>query len=332
MSDRNAPMVAASARDVEALFSPLMERTPPAGLGFAHGALDRSAQMRARPDLVDALLRAPEARIYVFCGDNAVLRQAGESVTPLFAASELPARNHHAEMIFLGRDAEAGRFALLIAPDQEEALKLVPGLSLVGLRALALGETVSPAELGAIAQGKAMLHWHARHRFCANCGAPTQMAEAGWKRVCATCSAEHFPRTDPVVIMLTVEGDHCLLGRSARFPPGWYSTLAGFVEPGETIEDAVRRETFEEAGIIGGRVTIMANQPWPFPASLMIGAYVEAKSTKIAIDLDELEDCRWFSRDEVRQMLAGTHPEGLGVPAKMSIASHLIRHFVEEPL
>mgnify|MGYP000926494218 CR=1 FL=1 len=218
----------------------------------------------------------------------------------------------------------------LIAPEEEEALKADSRYTLTGLRALALEGRILPAELGAIAQGKAMLHWHATHRFCAKCGQPSHVAEAGWKRVCDACKAEHFPRTDPVVIMLTVDGERCLLGRSSRFPPGWYSTLAGFVEPGETIEDAVRRETFEEAGIVGGRVTIMANQPWPFPASLMIGAYVEAKSTAIAIDHEELEDCRWFSRDEVRQMLSGTHSEGLGVPAKMSIASHLIRHFVGE--
>ncbi|KAF0229421.1 MAG: hypothetical protein FD175_1759 [Beijerinckiaceae bacterium] len=316
--------------EIEALFSPLMERHPPAGLGFAHGALDRSAQMRSRPELIEALRQGGEARFYAFCGDNALLRRQGDGATPQFLAHELPLPAQHREVIFLGRDGEAGRFAVLIAPEAEEALKENASLLVIGLRALALDERTRAADLGAIAQGKAMLHWHATHRFCAKCGAPSRIAEAGWKRVCTACDAEHFPRTDPVVIMLTVDGDRCLLGRSARFPPGWYSTLAGFVEPGETIEDAVRRETFEEAGIIGGRVTIMANQPWPFPASLMIGAYVEAKSTKIAVDLDELEDCRWFSRDEIRQMLAGTHPDGLGVPAKMSIASHLIRHFVGE--
>ncbi len=316
--------------EIEALFSPLMEKSPPPGLGFAHGALDRSAQLRTRPELVEALRYAPEARFYAFCGDTAILKKHGETATPLLRAAELPLPDRQQEVLFLGRDEEAGRFAVLIAPEAEDALKADESFLLIGLRALALDERTSPADLGAIAQGKAMLHWHATHRFCAKCGASSAVAEAGWKRVCTACAAEHFPRTDPVVIMLTVDGDRCLLGRSARFPPGWYSTLAGFVEPGETIEDAVRRETFEEAGILGGRVTIMANQPWPFPASLMIGAYVEARSTKVAVDLDELEDCRWFSREEVRQMLAGTHPDGFGVPAKMSIASHLIRHFVGE--
>jgi NAD+ diphosphatase len=319
------------APEIEALFSPLMEIKPPPGLGFAHGALDRSAQMRTRPDLVAALRNAPEARFYAFCGDNAVLKRENEQGRARLEAHELPLPGQHGEVIFLGREGEAGRFAVLIAPEAEETLKDKDNYLLVGLRALALDGRIPPDQLGAIAQGKAMLHWHSTHRFCARCGQPSEVAEQGWKRICTACKAEHFPRTDPVVIMLTVDGDRCLLGRSARFPPGWYSTLAGFVEPGETIEDAVRRETFEEAGILGGRVTIMANQPWPFPASLMIGAYVEARSTTIAVDLDELEDCRWFTRDEVRQMLAGTHPEGLGVPAKMSIASHLIRHYVGEP-
>ena len=316
--------------DIAALFSPLMEISPPPGLGFAHGALDRSAQLRGKPEIIDALRRAPDTRFFVFCGENAVLKNGEGGVSPLFPLADIPLPARQQEVIFLGRDEEAGRFAVLIEPEEEEALKADSRYTLTGLRALALEGRISPAELGAIAQGKAMLHWHATHRFCAKCGQPSHVAEVGWKRVCDACKAEHFPRTDPVVIMLTVDGERCLLGRSSRFPPGWYSTLAGFVEPGETIEDAVRRETFEEAGIVGGRVTIMANQPWPFPASLMIGAYVEAKSTAIAIDREELEDCRWFSRDEVRQMLSGTHPEGLGVPAKMSIASHLIRHYVGE--
>lgn len=128
--------------------------------------------------------------------------------------------------------------------------------------------------------------------------------------------------------MLTVAGDRCLLGRQTRFPPGVYSTLAGFVEPGETIEDAVRRETFEEAGIRTGKVAVIANQPWPFPASLMIGAIAEAESTEITRDEEELEDCRWFSRDEIVQMIERNHPQGLTIPPRMAIANHLIRAFV----
>jgi NAD+ diphosphatase len=309
------------------LFSPLMEAASPETLGFAGNGLDRAAQLRAKPDAIAALRTSPDARYYAFCGDHAVLAKAGAA--PLWQAAGVPGQGQLREEVFLGLEAGAPRFAVLIDPAQEEALKADEALLMIGLRALAFEGLVSPHHLGAIAQGKAMLHWHATHRFCSSCGVASEVADAGYKRVCPACATMHFPRTDPVVIMLAVRGDKALLGRSGRFPPGWYSTLAGFVEPGETIEDAVRRETFEEAGITCGRVTLMANQPWPFPASLMIGAYAEATSETITVDTEELEDCRWFSRAEIRQMIAGTHPEGLGVPMKMSIASHLIRHFVE---
>jgi NAD+ diphosphatase len=174
-----------------------------------------------------------------------------------------------------------------------------------------------------------MLHWHARHRFCANCGAPTAVVQGGWRRDCAACAAEHFPRTDPVVIMLATADDQCLLGRSRRFVPHMWSCLAGFVEPGETIEQAVRRETQEEAGITCGRVSYFASQPWPFPMSLMIGCHAEALDRDIAIDPNELEDARWFSRDEIAAMLMRRHPDGLTTPPPIAIAHHIIRAWIE---
>jgi NAD+ diphosphatase len=147
----------------------------------------------------------------------------------------------------------------------------------------------------------------------------------GYRRDCPACGAEHFPRTDPVVIMLAIDGERCLLGRQARFAPAMYSCLAGFVEPGETIEDAVRRETAEEAGIAVGRVRYHASQPWPFPSSLMIGCHAEAISRDIVRDEAELEACRWFGRAEVQAMLAGLHPDGLKCPPDIAIAHHLIK-------
>ncbi len=176
--------------------------------------------------------------------------------------------------------------------------------------------SVSPDDLGALAEGKALLFWHAKHRFCANCSLPTVASAGGWRRECASCGTHHFPRTDPVVIMLAIDGERCLLGRQPRFPAGMYSCLAGFLEPGETIEDAVRREIAEEAGIATGTVTYLGSQPWPFPASLMIGCMVEAASTEITIDRQELEDARWFTRDEVKAMLAGRHPKGSRVRSR----------------
>ena len=168
---------------------------------------------------------------------------------------------------------------------------------------------VPPPELGLLAEAKALMNWHQRHRFCPNCGAPSRPSVSGFRRDCPSCSTQHFPRTDPVAIMLAVRGDHCLLGRSARFASRVYSALAGFIEHGETIEAAVRREIKEEAGVSCGRVTYLASQPWPFPMSLMIGCHAEALTDEITIDREELEDARWFSRAECASILAGAHPE-----------------------
>ncbi len=151
------------------------------------------------------------------------------------------------------------------------------------------------------------------------------MAAWGWRRECPHCGTYHFPRTDPVVIMLAVNGEHCLLGRQPRFVPGMYSCLAGFLEPGETLEAGVRRELQEEAGIETGRVTYLASQPWPFPASIMIGCIAEATMTEITIDRAELEDARWFSRGEVRRILSGTHDDGIKCPPTMAIAHGLMK-------
>ena len=155
-------------------------------------------------------------------------------------------------------------------------------------------------QLSAIAMAKSMVGWHQRHGFCANCGTRTAMKEGGWKRECPSCKAEHFPRTDPVVIMIVSLGDKALLGRQKQFMPGMYSCLAGFVEAAETIEDAVRREIFEESGIRVTDVNYYMTQPWPYPSSLMIGCTARAINEDIVVDRTELEDARWFDRDEAR--------------------------------
>jgi len=180
-----------------------------------------------------------------------------------------------------------------------------------------------------LGQAKAVVDWHTRHSFCARCGAPTRVVAAGWRRECDACKAQHFPRTDPVVIMLAVDGDDCLMGRQRRFPQGMYSSLAGFVEPGETIEEAVRREIREESGVECGAVRYVASQPWPFPSSLMIGCMARATTRDIRIDAEELEDARWFNRAEVRSMFERRHSDGLWVPNPMAIAHHLIRVWLD---
>jgi len=163
--------------------------------------------------------------------------------------------------------------------------------------------------------------WNGNNRFCGKCGAPTRSEIGGYRRVCEACSHTIFPRTDPVAIMLVIdiERDLCLLGRSPHFPEGMYSCLAGFLEPGETIEHTVRRETLEESGIRCGKVVYLASQPWPFPMSLMIGCYAQALSAEITVDRSELEDARWFSREECAAMLVRQHPQGLTCPPPVAI-------------
>lgn len=176
------------------------------------------------------------------------------------------------------------------------------------------------AELAATA--RALINWHDSHGFCARCGGASVMAEAGWQRLCPACGAHHFPRTDPVVIMLITQGEKVLLGRSPGWPEGMFSLLAGFVEPGETIEAAVRREVFEETAVRVGAVSYVAGQPWPFPASLMIGCRGEAISTEITVDTHELEAARWVSRSELLTVFAGTHPEIR--PARKGAIAHAL--------
>ncbi len=224
-----------------------------------------------------------------------------------------------AEALLLGWDAHGPVLAAAILPEQAERADAVP------LRAAYAQALFASDAMGALAQGAALLAWHNSHGFCARCGQASEMRGGGVRRVCLACAAEHFPRTDPVAIMLAVREERCLMGRGRHFAPGMFSCLAGFIEPGETIENAVRRETFEESGIWLGRVRYHASQPWPFPHSLMIGCLGEALTEEIDPDREELEACRWFGREEVRSMLAGTHPDGLIAPPGGAIASHLIR-------
>lgn len=195
----------------------------------------------------------------------------------------------------------------------------------------AIAPDLPAGEAAILAQARSMLDWHDRHGFCAKCGAPSEMRDAGYMRACTDddCKAEHFPRTDPVTIMLVMDGDRVLLGRQPRFPEGSYSALAGFMEPGESIEECVAREIYEEAGLRVRKVRYVASQPWPFPSSLMIGCFAEAASTEIRIDPEELDDARWFGRAEVLEMLDRSESgEGLRMPPRLSLAHQLARRWI----
>lgn len=190
---------------------------------------------------------------------------------------------------------------------------------------------LSPRDAELAATARAMFGWHKSHRFCAACGDESRMAMSGWQRDCPSCNTSHFPRTDPVVIMLITHGNKVLMGRSPGWPEGMYSLLAGFVEPGETLEAAVRREVLEEAGIKVGPVTYLASQPWPFPSSLMFGCAGEARSTDIVLDPNELEDALWISREDMLTVFSGQHPT-MKPARKGAIAHFLLRNWLADRL
>lgn len=188
-----------------------------------------------------------------------------------------------------------------------------------------------PDELAIYGGARSLLDWHARHCFCANCGNPTAPAKGGWQRDCPSCGAQHFPRTDPVTIMLVEHGGNLLLGRKAGFPDGSYSALAGFVEPGETIEEAVAREVFEEAGLRVRGVSYITSQPWPFPSQLMIACHAFADGDKLTIDKTELEDARWFTREEVHEAIEkGPESTSFRAPFAIAVAHHMLCWWLEK--
>jgi NAD+ diphosphatase len=302
---------------------------PRPNLANTGSSLDRASEQRRDTAFVAAATTHERARAIVIAGELVLLQQTGAVCDPLFPLATARSFAPVQESILVGVQDGAAILGVAIAADASEPLKARNDLLVTDLRTIAMRGLVAPEHLPSIATAKALLTWHTRHRFCANCGAATSVSEAGWRRDCASCGAQHFPRTDPCVIMLAIDGERCLLGRSARFPPGMYSCLAGFVEPGESIEEAVRRETFEEAGVTIGRVVYYRSQPWPFPMSLMIGCFAETTSATLKIDPNEIEDARWMSREDSALMLQRRHPEQLFTPPPMAIAHHIIRDFVE---
>ena len=312
--------------------SPRPDLGPKPQLGYTQSRIERAAELRADAAALERLAADRNARAVVIGIEMIVMKKGAPLSEPLFTLDEARALGVTHESIFLGTIDGAPRFGIGLDPAAAEALKARDDYLVSDLRSIAVQGLVAPEHLPPIAEAKAVLHWHARHRFCPNCGAPTQPVNGGWRRDCPQCKTQHFPRTDPVVIMLAVDGERCLLGRSPRFVASMWSCLAGFVEPGESIEDAVHRETREEAGIACGRVAYFASQPWPFPTSLMIGCHAEALTRDIVVDRTELEDARWFSKDEVVTMLMRKHAQGLTTPPPVAIAHHIIRAWVEDEI
>ncbi len=293
------------------LFPPLLMEA----IGFTGNPLDRADHLRSSADAIAKLRSDPGARYLAFQELKPVLDTG--SGRPRLLWQQEDHMPPDAEPVFLGLQGQIPHFAFAV-PSGEP----MPGRAL-DTRSAAM--QMEAADTAIIGQARSLLSWHQNHQHCAVCGGPTTLTKAGYARKCTSdsCNAEHFPRTDPVVIMLIIDGDRCLLGRQPAFPERFFSALAGFIEPGETIEEAVARETWEEAGIRCGRVRYLASQPWPFPSSLMIGCFAEAVSFDIQIDATELEEARWFTRSEVEAAIAGSGP--FLMPPPMAIAHHLIK-------
>ena len=302
---------------------------------FGGSGLDRAAELRGlselpagecivlwrgKPALTEegGLLRVPRDHpISKICATPILLGREGATLIEAFDLSDWEPE---------GLDpSQLGGFiddTLQVHPD-------LPGSAFTELRGAMTRLSPRDAELAATARG--LFEWHRTHGYCAYCGDKSVMSQRGWQRDCPTCGRHHFPRTDPVVIMLILHGNSVLLGRSPGWPPGMYSLLAGFIEPGETLEAAVRRETMEEAGIKVGNVGYLGSQPWPFPASLMFGCIGHATSTGISVDPEELEDARWATREEIIEAMAGRHPE-IAAARKGAIAHFLLSRWVADRL
>ncbi len=274
---------------------------------YAHSPLDRMSHIRTDALQVDNYMKSEEAKFIWVHGD--AVQFVGEKLDVSRPLSFMPT-------LFLGVDAKAKPW-FAVAAALSDSLKPIRSVMIDGL--------LSKEELSIIAQARSLIHWHDSHGFCARCGIASVMQDAGYRRHCEACGTDHFPRTDPVVIMAVCRGNRTLLGRQKTWPEGMYSTLAGFMEPGETMEAAVRREVKEEVGITVGKVEYVACQPWPFPSSLMIGMIGEAEDEVLKIDESEIETARWFEADEIRMMLDRTHPQGLHASRPDAIAWHLVQ-------
>jgi NAD+ diphosphatase len=295
---------------------------------FAGNPLDRVSQRRQDAGWLTSLLDDPETRLLPFRELKPVVRD--HSATALDWQPTAPWRHaigSGATLVLLGIGEGRAHFAL-----DANGVSRADGAETATADVRSLAAAIPGPEAAILAEARSLIDWHARHRFCAQCGTPSEISSAGWGRRCPNCQAHHYPRVDPVVIMLAVKGERCLLGRNRRRVGTRYSCLAGFMEPGETIEEAVRREVLEESGIRVGRIRYLASQPWPFPSTLMMGLLAEAISEDIVIDPAELAEARWFDRDEVRAMVERSRtddpiPGVATLPPPLAIGHQLARRW-----
>ena len=286
---------------------------------FAGAGLDRADHIRADADKLAELMDW-RARLLRLDGLDPLITPDGTLDWGTLADADAAS-----EVVFLGLLGGKGCFA-------EVSPKLLGSVAPANPRLWAAMSSLSPEELAIYGTARSLVDWHARHRYCARCGNPTVLAKGGWQRSCTNevCKAEHFPRVDPVTIMLVEHEGQLLLGRQPRFPPRRFSTLAGFVEPGESIEEAVAREVMEEAGVVVRDVSYVGSQPWPFPSSLMIGCHAHALSAELTVDHTELEEADWFTRAEVAAAMAAAMAGRFIAPPPQAIAHHLLKWWLNQ--
>jgi NAD+ diphosphatase len=298
---------------------------------FAGNPFDRGDAQRRDPAWLDAASKDPTSRFLPFSQLNVLVEARGELRLGWLAQADVERLRIAEAPVLLGLRDGVAHFAIDVSAlgDAAHELNLDDNLRFEDARAAAM--RLPATDTGIVAQARAQLGWHKSHRHCSVCGATTESARGGHVRVCGACNSEHFPRTDPVAIMLISDGERCLLGQSVGrlAGSGMYSALAGFIDQGESIEEAVRREVREEAGIMVGAVRYHSSQPWPFPSSLMIGCVGRALTTDIRIDPAEMADVAWFSRDAVRAALRQQHAT-LRVPGPIAIAHHLIKAWCDD--
>ena len=291
---------------------------------FCGNPLDRAAEWRLQPEWLAERAEDPSSEVLLFWQAKPLMVDDGSRLARVSGDMARELAGGAEEFLFLGMDGEAAVFAVEVeTPDDPSAGPLATFGRFEGLREAAA--LLKPAEAAIAAEAKAVFEWRRRHAFCSACGHCSETAEAGWKRTCPNCRTDHFPRTDPVTIMLPVRGDRCLVGRQSSWPPGRYSALAGFVEPGESLEEACAREVWEEAGLRVLATTYHSSQPWPFPTNLMIGLIAEVDEGEARPDQTELEAVRWLTRAEARDLLAGRLEPELHAPPPLAIAHQLLK-------
>ena len=298
---------------------------------FAGNPLERASYRRTDEAWLAERLAEPGSLAVAFWNGKPLVEDAkggGVQLAYLAAGMAKSLSAGWERLLFLGLWKESAVFAVDLEGDADPAEGPLQGLGrFEELRGVAMA--LPAAEAAIAATGKQVFEWRRKHRFCSACGAITEPVEGGWKRICRTCQTPHFPRTDPVVIMLAIAGEKCLLGRQAVWPKGMYSALAGFVEPGESIEEACARELYEEASVRALHVRYHSTQPWPYPMSLMIGLFAEIEDGEAVADNVELEEVRWFTREEATAMLSKLSVRAR-IPAGLAIAHQLIKAWVAE--